>query len=175
MRIKVLVLLVGSSDAGVGDELSMTFSVCVVPGTHPLQLSATGPRRWCLAERTDGLSLALIGVVGRSPATVPGISHYFGLIEELISSVAMPPMPSTRDPAGTQSAARLVAACAEVTTSAEAAGMLRLPSSSATWAGVREALFVRKTVPSPRRRAHPAPAPRAERRRSPGRRHRRDR
>jgi hypothetical protein len=81
MRIKVLVLLVGSSDAGVGDELSMTFSVSVVPGTHPLQLSPTGPRPWCLAERTDGLSLALIGVVGRSPATVPGISHYFVLIE----------------------------------------------------------------------------------------------
>jgi hypothetical protein len=81
MRIKALVFSVGSSDAGVGDELSMIFSVSVVPGMHPLQLYLlpTGPRPWCLAERTDGLSLALIGVVGRSPATVPGISHYFGL------------------------------------------------------------------------------------------------
>jgi len=45
--------------------------------------------------------------------------------------------PDDKHPAGTQSAARLAAACAEVTTSAGAAGMPRLPSSSVTWAGVR--------------------------------------
>ena len=85
MRIKVLVLLVGSSDAGVGDELSITFSVSVLPVTHPpfsSPLPALGRGAW---PRTDHLSLALIGVVGRGPAMVPGISHYFGLIKELIT------------------------------------------------------------------------------------------